>query len=61
MRTVHLENAATQTSDLFTSEPYRNDALCIQEPNQLSKTKIEWLFAQFCIGKLLHLPVNLIL
>ena len=45
LRTVHLENAATQTFDLFTSKPHRNHALCIPEPNQLSKIKIECLFA----------------
>ncbi len=61
MRTVHLENAATQTFDLFTSKPHRNHALCIPEPKQLSKFEIECLSAQFCIGKLLHLLMDWIL
>ena len=61
MRTVHLENAATQTFDLFTSKPHRNHALCIPEPKQLSKIEIECLSAQFCMRKLLHLPMDWIL
>ncbi len=61
MRTVPLENAATQTFDLFTSKPHRNHALCIPEPKQQSKIKIECVSAQFCMGKLLHLPMDWIL
>ncbi len=62
VRTVHLENAATQTFDLFTSKPHRNHAPCIPEPKQLlSKIEIECLSAQFCMGKLLHLPMDWIL